>query len=526
MQRKKYNPEIDENYFAKSEKSTDDILTAPVADYIIAFYVAGFGLTVLIIVILVVIYLYTKRWDKILKKLSNVTKANKYSQAKIFGVAMTCGIMNIYIFILDILAVLTLDDEDLIFVEKKLVALPHIVLGVGVLAILVCAFLWLLSLCSLWQCCENIMKHREYYFLALSTLGPVSNLVIHLPYVAIAFLNDAYHASSVLIAYTIIAFILFGALELTFGTCQGAIIASKNGELKFDEMDVPSEITLIWTQNGGQQRVVTTQKLFVTKGNMKATFLNVNIQTVKVKGTKLDENDQNTQFLTDLHNADGPKMLTIQFGPSLANPVEICSITCTLKSSKDYEESKVKLGVTHEVQLQVTQVDLDKRLINFADESSLHIHEGKLLRQTLHCCPRCTKSKKGIIVTFSFTILAFLSLLFILIVMVISVLVVVPINNAFSDAPNRLIGFYQSLFILGGAYFVYKNFFKKKPSIESVVKNRESYIPSERVTNNDKWQQISKDERIKAFYSRIVDIIANYGQPQQAGDNANQQLVI
>lgn len=194
--------------------------------------------------------------------------------------------------------------------------------------------------------------------------------------------------------------------------------------------------------------------------------------------------------------------------------VEPITIICTLKSSNDDEQSKVELQVPHNIQLEVQNVDTNNNLINFGENSILNIAGGTLLRQTLHCCPRCTKSRIGIILLFLFTIPTFLLLLLVLIVMIIAILVIIPINNAFSDAPNRLIGFYQSLLIFGGAYLVYKNFFKKKPSIESVVRNRESYIPSARVTNNDTWQQISKDERIKAFYSRIVDIIANYEQPQ------------
>ena len=106
-------------------------------------------------------------------------------------------------------------------------------------------------------------------------------------------------------------------------------------------------------------------------------------------------------------------------------------------------------------------------------------------------------------------------LLLCLIILVTAVLVIIPINNAFSDAPSRLIGFYQSVLVLIGAYFAYKKFFKKRPSLHSAVNHREKFIRLEEGDNEDDWQQMSKNERVNAFYSKIVDIVANHGEHKE-----------
>ena len=117
--------------------------------------------------------------------------------------------------------------------EHYVHALPWVVLGIDIAGALYWIIFWMLSFCS-WiyevycytpgKCtCNN----REYMCLALSTLGPILSIVIHLPYIAIAYLNDASYATSIFIYYTITVFVLFGVLDLTYGTCQGAIINAK-----------------------------------------------------------------------------------------------------------------------------------------------------------------------------------------------------------------------------------------------------------------------------------------------------------
>lgn len=71
IERKRFNPEIDDNYFAKAQQKTDsgsdDILKEPVANLIIAFYIISIVFVVLITVMLLMMYRYSKRWDTKLK---------------------------------------------------------------------------------------------------------------------------------------------------------------------------------------------------------------------------------------------------------------------------------------------------------------------------------------------------------------------------------------------------------------------------------------------------------------------------
>ena len=57
---------------------------------------------------------------------------------------------------------------------------------------------------------------RIYHILALTVICPILSLMTHLPFIAIAYLNDANHAGSVFIFFTIITIIEFLILELSF----------------------------------------------------------------------------------------------------------------------------------------------------------------------------------------------------------------------------------------------------------------------------------------------------------------------
>ena len=57
IKRASFDPVIDENYFARAqEKDKDDILPNPTARYILAFYVTGFILVLVIAIVLLLIY--------------------------------------------------------------------------------------------------------------------------------------------------------------------------------------------------------------------------------------------------------------------------------------------------------------------------------------------------------------------------------------------------------------------------------------------------------------------------------------
>ena len=110
--------------------------------------------------------------------------------------------------------------------------------------------------------------------------------------------------------------------------------------------------------------------------------------------------------------------------------------------------------------------------------------------------------------------------------MIAAMLMIVPIANAFSDAPSRLQAFYQTAAVVVGVYFVYWNFYKKNPSIDSVISEREGCFHNQ-ARLQIQWDTLSEDERVKEFYAKFVDIVMNY--VPIAGENhqlvaANQQL--
>ena len=85
--------------------------------------------------------------------------------------------------------------------------------------------------------------------------------------------------------------------------------------------------------------------------------------------------------------------------------------------------------------------------------------------------------------------------------MVTAAIVVVPISRSLSDAPNRLLGFFQTAIILIGAYLFYKKFFKKKTTIRSVLKTT-----SENIFNE--WETKSGNDKLETFYKHIINIVA------------------
>lgn len=364
---------IDENYFARAEENDQDDLSTPRARYILSFYIIGLVLTLIIIVALLFIYCNAKDWDTKLKDKAETNMVNKYTQSKIFSIAATAFFVGSYAVILDSIALYTIANENMIINEHYVNTLPYYVTITDSFGALFWIGCWIASLCS--YCLEDIddseeyrcsklykfMKGREYLCLALSTLGPVICLVVHFPYIAIAYLNDASYATSIFIYYTVTVFVVFGILDLTYGTCQGAIINAKYGH----------------------------------------------------------------------------------------RPGRGC----------------------------------------------------------YRCCPEGEGKRRC---AFIIIIPLFTLLIIIFAGMITAALVIIPISKAFSDVPYRLLGFYQSVIVLIGAYLVYRNFFKKKPTLDSVIKKRDKLIPSDSIKTDLKWRQLSKDEKVEQFYDRFVDIIANY----------------
>lgn len=230
---KSFNPSIDENYFARSEIDTEDILPVSTADFIVAYYVAGFVIIILITAILLWTYRVTHHWDKKLMRLSKRSRANKYAQSKIFSVAVTTGVLIVCVLVLDCLGIKTLRENKPVLQTRNIDdrLLPYMVLVFDVILSAVWLLCWICS-CGKWiQNYRNFDyandESAEYLLLALSILPTVISFTVHLPYITIAYLNDASHATSMFIYYILVVFAFFSAIDLTYSTYIDALIIAR-----------------------------------------------------------------------------------------------------------------------------------------------------------------------------------------------------------------------------------------------------------------------------------------------------------
>ena len=65
------------------------------------------------------------------------------------------------------------------------------------------------------RCCYDYIP-----ILSLTILCPIFCVIAHLPYIAIAYLDDGSHANSMFIYYSILVYTLFGLLWLFFHWCE------------------------------------------------------------------------------------------------------------------------------------------------------------------------------------------------------------------------------------------------------------------------------------------------------------------
>ena len=450
IEKKRFNPEIDEDYFAKSERNTENLLTSTAAIYIFVFHIIGYFIAVGITILLLWIYLNTKRWDKKLLQMgSERNKFYKYSQSKIFSVSLTSGILMLYILALDIVAVITLKDKTPVLAEKNIDdnILPYIILSFDSLMVLIWSACWILSC---FTCCRNstcklIGKH-QYLVQAISTVGPVFTVVIHLPYIAIAYLNDASYATSTFIYYMVVLFVIFGALELTYGTFQQALIA--NDEQRENKVD-PEEVG-----ENKQSRNSTLEE--PQRSNTDSDSEGAD-----------HEGDEKPPLISNGNKTEGKKA----------------------EDDKDKDEAKPKPNPNPNPN------------------------------------PFCTKNEKLLKCVWGITIPFFALIVLTLIGLTTAALVVIPISKAFNDAPNRLVGFYQTAIVVAGVYIAYKGFFKKKPTLETAIKKRIKHIlkHGSNKRKNQKWNRLSKDEKVAAFYSYVVDLVSQYDPEQRKLKEDNRE---
>ena len=472
IEKAKFDPEIDEHYFARSrQQSKDDldvIISNKTAIYIRSFFITGFLLTLIITIMLLLIYLNTKRWDDKLNKLGTLNKFNKYTQSKILSISFITFTINLYTVVLDYITIFKAKTD--IKEPKVLTTVSIVVIVLDSIAFAYCILMCILGITSLcWdacrshcngccivrciescigccnRCCNGHCNGCLYICLALSTLGPVLSLAIHLPYVFIAYLNDASYATSIFIYYTITLFILFGAMDLSYGTCLGALANNEKQEKQ---------------RRNNESAVKHTEHESEPDENSLTQGVN------KGAHSRVESNEEQGAYVVQGH----PHERVVE------------------KTTKPSAAIKKGANLVQDDPQDITVVP--KELNENASTPPAVNDDYPMI-----CC-----GKTGIIITFAIVIPLFTSAVIILMGMISAAIVVVPVGRSFGDAPDRLLGFYQTAIVLIGAYIFYRKFIKKTPSLESVIREF------------DTSPDLSRDEKLKEFYRRIANIVKKHGQ--------------
>lgn len=84
--------------------------------------------------------------------------------------------------------------------------------------------------------------------------------------------------------------------------------------------------------------------------------------------------------------------------------------------------------------------------------------------------------------------------------------VIIPINMSISDAPNRLIGIYQSGVIVIAAIVLYKTFIKKgRNPFKRAIKETKTFEFGK--ASNENWKNLSEEEKEVVFYTKVIAIV-------------------
>ena len=235
-----FDPTIDNNYFARAKEDDEDFLDSfdSAAKFIVPFFVVGSVMATIITICLILIHVLCGGNDRKINKLQDAARiqnANKSSLSKIFSIAATTFLVNVYALALSFTAVINTDNEIYEISEHHVYvkALPYIVFIVDALGVGWWLLWYVVSCISLLRYYRNGDQNGNIQtdiLLAIyaCTLGPILSFTIHIPYITIAYLNDGVYATSILIYYLITIFVVFGTLNSTCSTCFSAIIHRRN----------------------------------------------------------------------------------------------------------------------------------------------------------------------------------------------------------------------------------------------------------------------------------------------------------
>lgn len=566
-------PSVDNTYSAKAVNNAvlDQILqtkSRQITAIVITLQclLIVFILGAVIIVIAVHGYGGSHKWFKMLQKFPTANVYFRKKQASILAIVIVSYVIISYIIALDIAALARRDRpfNQLVFdIHNKrpselhhpfrlLYEIPGIVfafdlfgalfsLGMTLMSIIfhVCPYtqcsVSIFQRCAHYHrcCCQNCLRlilfiiSNPFIFLCLSSLGFICCIVTHVPFVAIAYLNDAFHAGSIFVYYVIIILVLFAVVEKLIVSCQK--------KFSFDQPTISLKNST-WSLKEGYLHCISEQDK-TTRLNLhcgkESNFLEVNSGQIKVDFKKVDSkiilgiekgelsfvnSKIASEYLVKVKQSQDPKVLILDEkilptvrvtlkGPEHEANVQHQTKVFTFSGLKPIHGQGLNVH-------KVNDIDTDRK-------QPIKVNLGRTtltLQRVGQLQDRCLGCSCGWITTL-FAAAVMVSLLSIAAILT-SYFVIIPINRSISDAPNRLIGIYESAIVLVGAYIAYKAFFKAKKYLESSVVKRENSLTQE---SKDQWKEMSDEEKLAEFYSAVVDIIVDKKSKCQPKENKHCQ---
>ena len=455
---------------------------------------------------------YNAQWFTNLKNASVRDNDIKQYEALTISIASISFIFMWYTYILDIIALTySINNYSLLkTVSNDLHGIPAQVMAfdtVCMLCLCVCTIVFFskfIHSCDCKYCClkKNDGKckctcvkflrridwsRHQYLLLLFIIMAAIVMLVIHVPFIAIAYLNDPYHAGSILIFYVVSFMLLLAVFEAIYFISKRLVTITKTYERT--DLNIHLNSSLIRTKDTSSRDIDGFVYLSRPKLHLKvAKFAFMDSANLKLHLNKAVEGE--------MHN------VTIMFDPADTKFQEFCN---NWNSGPVILELHLTLKTHRSITINGT-CDFNP------DSAVLDREQGKIVFKTV----QINKTKSNIIYIESACIIFCLASLLIMtllgIVFTASYLVLIPINRSISDAPNRLIGVYQTIFLVAGIYIAYKTFFKRKISLHSVVANSTKSLSNRK--DDSQWSSMSKQERLIEFYRVQAEAIQSQVEPQ------------
>lgn len=342
-------------------------------------------------------------------------------------------------------------------------------------------------------------------FLHLSSVGPVLTVLMHAPFIVIAYLNDGFHAGSIFVYYIASVFTGFLLLKrVLIHTCLISVWEAKRTKAK----NTMTEIKVTLCKGTLKlKRNETVKTLHLARGR-----LTLNCEKVNIKNRRLILSDSTTVkegsliILSDNNKTDFKFNDEEVFVEEGSLQVQMCEFGQHGEADVDVEYG-IKMKLTQGGWLKV------KYYNNTDNEHCLEVNEGKLVGRDINCFSKYLSTLHGSATFFSLVTLLVVFLFLSLITVLACYFVLIPINKSISNAADRLLGVYQSLFVVVGALFAYKTISgSSKPSgIQEAVKGRKYPLTGkDPIASNARWKSLTDKEKLDEFYGIVVEIVAQH----------------